>query len=78
MTLWLLYRRDAARGKGRMARYPAGIYVAVSVYRKVQAKVMGVTMWVVGARLRISIASPSDCPGTVAHVLLQAVFGDRR
>lgn len=35
-------------------------------------------MWVVGARLRILIASPSDCPGTVAHVLLQAVFGDRR
>lgn len=30
---------------------------------------MGVTMWVVGARLRILIASPSDCPGTVVYVL---------
>lgn len=39
---------------------------------------MGVTVWMVGVRLRISIASPSDCPGTVVHVLLQAVFGDRR
>lgn len=36
---------------------------------------MGVTMWMVGgARLRISIASPSDCPGIVANVLLQSGF----
>lgn len=35
---------------------------------------MGVTVWMVGARLRISIASPSDYPGIVTNVLLQAVF----
>lgn len=34
---------------------------------------MGVTVWMVGARLRISIASPSDYPGIVTHVLLQAL-----
>ena len=30
---------------------------------------MGVTVWMVGVRLRISIASSSDCPGTVVYVL---------
>ena len=35
---------------------------------------MGVTVWMVGVRLRISIASSSDCSGNVTNVLLQAVF----
>ena len=35
-------------------------------------------MQIVGVHLRILITSPSDCPGIVTHVLLQAIFGDRR
>ena len=73
MTLWPLYRRDAEQDKRRsepLRVVPCVSVCVISVYRKVAPESdEGYCVDGGDARLRTSIASPSDCPGTIVHVL---------